>query len=391
MPQNSPPEPATHEPSSSRLTTYAVVVVILVLITFVAGLLPRLRQRAAVVVENQDLAVPTVLLVSPSRGTSPPAVRLPAELRALAEAPILARASGYVHKLHVDIGSVVTRGQLMAELETPELNQQLSSARALRDQAVAALQLAKVTADRWAEMRKAKVISPQEADEKNADAELKAAALNSASSEVRRLEELVGFARIVAPFDGVVTARRTDLGQLVSAGAAVELFRLAQTGTLRVFVHLPQYLTPAAVPGTVATVVLGDGTGKRLPARLLRASGAMDPASRTLLVELELPNQDRSVLPGGFAQVEFPDSGASIGWTVPANTLLFRPEGLVVAVVDSQNTVEMRRVILGRDFGATVEVSSGVDASTRLVLNPSDSLSSGAKIRQATGFSGAGK
>ncbi len=313
MPQNSPPEPATHEPSSSRLTDYAVVVVILVLITFVAGLLPRLRQRAAVVVENQDLAVPTVLLVSPSRGTSPPAVRLPAELRALAEAPILARASGYVHKLHVDIGSVVTRGQLMAELETPELNQQLSSARALRDQAVAALQLAKVTADRWAEMRKAKVISPQEADEKNADAELKAAALNSASSEVRRLEELVGFARIVAPFDGVVTARRTDLGQLVSAGAAVELFRLAQTGTLRVFVHLPQYLTPAAVPGTVATVVLGDGTGKRLPARLLRASGAMDPASRTLLVELELPNQDRSVLPGGFAQVEFPDSGASIG------------------------------------------------------------------------------
>jgi multidrug efflux pump subunit AcrA (membrane-fusion protein) len=171
----------------------------------------------------------------------------------------------------------------------------------------------------------------------------------------------------------------------------VELFRLAQTGTLRVFVHLPQYLTPGAVPGTVATVVLGDGTGKRLPARLVRASGAVDPASRTLLVELELPNQDRSVLPGGFAQVEFPDSGASIGWTVPANTLLFRPEGLVVAVVDSQNTVEMRRVILGRDFGATVEVSSGVDASTRLVLNPSDSLSSGAKIRQATGFSGAGK
>lgn len=380
-----------NEPSSSRLTTYAAVAVVLVVIAFAAGLIPRLRQRTAVVEENQDLAVPTMLLVSPSRGTPPPAVRLPAEIRALAEAPILARASGYVHKLHVDIGSVVTQGQLLAELETPELNQQLGSARALRDQAAAALQLARVTAERWAEMRKAKVISPQEADEKNADAELKSAALNSAASEVRRLEELVGFARIVAPFDGVVTARRTDLGQLVSAGAAVELFRLAQTGTLRVFVHLPQSLTPAAVPGTVATVVLGDGTGKRLPARLVRASGAVDPASRTLLVELELPNQDRSVLPGGFAQVEFPDSGASIGWTVPANTLLFRPEGLVVAVVDSQNTVEMRRVTLGRDFGATVEVSSGVDASTRLVLNPPDSLSSGTKIRQATGFSGAGK
>lgn len=384
----SPNQSEVHAPSRHRLTLYAAGTAGLLIAAFFLGWIPRLRQRAAVVAESRDLSVPTVLLVSPSRGasTSSAAIRLPAEIRALSEAPILARATGYLKTLHVDIGSAVTQGQLLAELETPELNQQLASARALKVQAEAALHLAQTTARRWGEMRQSKIVSAQEADEKAADAELKAAALNSASSEVRRLEELIGFGRITAPFDGLVTQRKTDLGQLVVAGSGIELFRVAQIRSLRVFVRLPQTLIAAARPDTRVTVVLPDGTGnavRRLEARLIRTAGAVDPASRTLLTELELPNPDRSVMPGAFAQVEFPDPGTTVGLTVPANTLLFRPEGLMVAAVDSNSVVEIRLITPGRDFGASLEVTSGIDATTRLILNPPDSLSTGMRVRLA--------
>jgi RND family efflux transporter MFP subunit len=236
-------------------------------------------------------------------------------------------------------------------------------------------------------MRQAKVVSAQEADEKAADAEFKLAALHSAEAEVSRLEDLVGFARITAPFDGVVTSRRTDIGQLVVAGSGIELFRVAQTRTLRVFVRLPQSLSSSARPGVVAHVLLSDdgGSPRRVEARLVRTSGAVDPASRTLLTELELPNADGAMLPGGFAQVEFPDASTNQALAIPANTLLFRPEGLTVAVVDAANTVEMRRIVPGRDLGALVEVLSGIAPDSRLVLNPPDSLATGMQVRLAAG------
>ena len=381
------PEPATREPSRGQLTTYALGALVVVVVAFAAGLLPRMRQRAAVFSETGELAVPTVILVSPVRSTSSAAIRLPAEIKALTEAPILARATGYVRAFHVDIGSKVTQGQLLAELETPELNQQLASARALKQQADAALNLARTTAARWQEMRQSKVVSAQEADEKAADAELKLAGLHSAAAEVSRLEELVGFARITAPFEGVVTSRRTDIGQLVVAGSGVELFRIAQTHTLRVFVRLPQTLSSSARPGVVAQVLLSDdgGSPRRVEAKLVRTSGAVDPASRTLLTELELPNPDGTMLPGGFAQIEFPDVSTNQALAIPANTILFRPEGLTVAVVDATETVEMRRIVPGRDMGALVEVLSGINPDSRLVLNPPDSLATGMKVRLAAG------
>ena len=386
MSQHLQPDPPTREPSRSQLTTYAVLALVVIVVAFAAGFLPRMRQRAKVQSETGELSIPTVLLVSPVRGTSGASIRLPAEIRALTEAPILARATGYVRAFHVDIGAKVVQGQLLAELETPELNQQLGSARAMKQQAEAGLTLAKTTASRWQEMRLSKIVSAQEADEKAADAELKSAALNSAAAEVRRLEELVGFARITAPFDGVVTSRKTDIGQLVVAGSGVELFRIAQTRTLRVYVRLPQSLSSSAQPGTMAQVILSDGGGapKRVEARLVRTSGAVDPASRTLLTELELPNADGALLPGGFAQVEFPDSSTNVGWAIPANTILFRPEGMTVAVVAGNGIVEMKRITPGRDQGATVEVLSGIEPNSRLVLNPPDSLATGMHVRVAT-------
>ncbi len=386
MSQPLQPDPPTREPSRSQLTTYAVLALMLIVVAFAAGFLPRMRQRNKVQSQTSELSIPTVLLVSPVQGTSGASIRLPAEIRAQTEAPILARATGYVRAFHVDIGAKVVQGQVLAELETPELNQQLGSARAMKQQAEAALTLAKTTASRWQEMRLAKIVSAQEADEKAADAELKAAALNSAAAEVRRLEELVGFARITAPFDGVVTSRKIDIGQLVVAGSGVELFRIAQTRTLRVYVRLPQSLASSARPDTIAQVILSDSGGapKRVEARLVRTSGAVDPASRTLLTELELLNTDGALLPGGFAQVEFPDSSTNLGWTIPANTILFRPEGLTVAIVDGNATVEMRRITPGRDLGATVEVLSGIEPNSRLILNPPDSLATGMHVRLAT-------
>ncbi len=383
MSNPSPPDPVGVEASRSRLTVYGVIVLAVVLIALAAGVFPRLRQHAAVAVTTGELAIPTVILVEPSRSAPPSVVRLPAEIKALTEAPILARATGYVRNLSVDIGSSVTNGQVLAELETPELNQQLGSARAMKQQAEAALNLAKTTAARWSEMRAAKIVSSQEADEKAADAELKVAALGSAASEVRRLEELVGFARLTAPFDGIITARRTDTGQLVVAGSGVELFRLAQTRVLRVFVRVPQSLAGSAQNGIVAQVLLNEQPGRTYPARLIRTAGAIDPASRTLLVELELPNPDGTLLPGTFAQIEFPTQGTPMGWTIPANTLLFRAEGLVVAVVDTNGVVELRRITTGRDLGATVEVTAGLDPTTRIVLNPPDALATGMHVRIA--------
>ena len=370
------------------MTAYGLFALAVVVIALVAGILPRLRQRTAVESTTRELALPTVILVGPSTSSPPAVIRLPAEIRASTEAPILARATGYVRHLGVDIGSSVTNGQVLAELETPELTQQLGSARAMKQQAEAALHLAKTTAARWSEMRLAKIVSPQEADEKAADAELKLAALGSTAAEVRRLEELLGFARITAPFDGTITARKTDIGQLVVAGSGVELFRLAQTRTLRVFVHLPQSLAGSAQAGTIANVLLNEQPGHGHPARLIRTAGAIDPTSRTLLVELELPNPDGLLMPGTFAQVEFPTQGAPAGWTIPANTLLFRAEGLTVAVVDTNGVVELRRITTGRDLGATVEITAGIDSSTRIVLNPPDSLATGMHVRIADAATG---
>jgi membrane fusion protein (multidrug efflux system) len=366
---------------AGRLWIYAVIAVVVLAIAALAGLLPRWHQRAALRAETHELSIPTVTVIHASPGKNVSGVPLPAEVKPLVEAPIYARANGYVKRWMVDLGAQVTNGQILAEIDTPELTQELARSKAELAQAEAALSLARTTGKRWAELLKTASVSEQEAAEKQADEALKAATVEASRANVRRLEESVSFSRVSAPFAGTITARTTDVGQLVSATSGKELFRLAQIQTLRVYVHVPQTLARSIQPGQTAEVLVPDLPGTTIPAKVVRTAGAIEPETRTLLVELELDNKDNKVLAGNFAQVRFKDLKVEAPLTVPSNALLFRAEGSEVGVVDAEGKVELRHVELGRDYGSSSEILSGITASDRIIFNPSDSLVDGATVR----------
>ncbi len=283
----------------------------------------------------------------------------------------------------MDIGAHVEAGQLIAEIDIPDLDQQLDQARAQLAESDAALALAKTTADRWADLLKTSSVSEQENAEKQADFKLKTATVEADRANVHRLEQLVSFARITAPFAGTITARNTDVGDLIVAGSSKELFRLAQTETLRVYVRVPQTASRGIDPGQSADVLIPEMPGRVFPAKVVTTSGAMSTDSRTLLTELQVDNSKNEILPGSYAQVRFLDTAPSATLTLPSNTLLFRAQGLQVGVVGTDGKVDLHSVQIGRDFGQKVEVLSGVDASDRVIVNPSDSLVSGATVRIA--------
>ncbi len=374
--------PAKAEPRV-HLFLWAVVLMILVGLAFVAGLLPRQRQRVALAIETKELAVPTVTVVSPTPAKAPATLALPAEIRPLTEAPIHARASGYLKRWLVDLGAKVEAGQLLAEIDTPELNQELAQSRAQLAQSQAALDLAKTTAARWAELLKTASVSEQEAAEKRADLALKSATVEAARANVRRLEELQSFDRVVAPFAGVITARRVDIGDLIKADNGTELFRLAETHKLRVFVRVPQGAAPRMLPGVTAELHIPELPGRDFTALVVRTAGMLSSDSRTLLTELEVDNSRGEILSGSYAQVSFPDDKPAASLTLPANTLLFHAEGTLVGVVRADNTVELRKVKLGRDFGPVIEISSGIEPNDRVIVNPFDSLVAGTTVRVA--------
>ncbi len=381
-PRRASPSTAEAAASSERKLKHAgIVAAVLVIGAALAGLIPRWHQRAVLMAETHELAVPTVAVVSPAPSKPAAGLTLPAEIKPLLEAPIYARASGYLKRWLVDIGARVKAGELLAEIDTPELNQELAAARAQLAQAEAALALAKTTAARWAELLKTASVSEQEAAEKQADLELKTANVQAAQANVGRLQELQAFQKVTAPFDGTITARNTDVGQLITSGGARELFRLAQTGTLRVYVRVPQTMTTAVAPGQSAELTIPEMPGRSFPAKIVRTSGAMTADSRTLLVELEVDNSRGEILAGSYAQVRLLEANAKPPLTVPANSLLFRAEGPQVGVVGENGVVDLRNVTLGRDFGQSVEVLEGVAATDRVILNPSDSLASGMTVR----------
>ncbi|MHB8519552.1 MAG: efflux RND transporter periplasmic adaptor subunit [Limisphaerales bacterium] len=350
-------------------------------LALLAGLLPRWKARALLRQESADLGAQYVTVVRPQPGGKESALVLPGEVRPFVEAPIYARTSGYLKQWYFDIGRAVTQGQLLAEIDTPEVNQQLAQARAELTRAAAALELARTTAARWEELLKTASVSEQEAAEKTAALATGSAAVEAARANVRRLEELQSFERVVAPFDGVITERKTDIGQLVNAGAGVELFRLAQTRTLRVFVRVPQTWSQFIVPGQTAELLLTERPDRAFPAKIVRTAGAIDPDSRTLLTELQVDNERGEVLAGAYAQVRFQLPADRATLVLPANTLLFRAEGLQAGVVGADGRVELRTITLGRDFGTSVEVLAGVTANDRVILNPSDSLAAGSVVR----------
>jgi len=366
-----------------RLSKAGMLAGLLVVIGALFGLMPRWHHRAALRAEMLELATPSVAIVSPAPGKGGTSLLLPAEVRPFLEAPIYARASGYLKRWLVDMGAQVKEGDLLAEIDTPELNQELAQARAQLGQADAALALAKTTAARWAELVKSSSVSEQEAAEKQADLELKTANVDAARANVHRLEDLQSFESVRAPFPGTITARNTDVGQLISAASGRELFRLAQTGTLRVYVRVPQTAARSIVPGQIAELTVREIPGRAFPAKVVRTSGAMSAESRTLLTELQVDNSRGELLAGTFAEVRFTEAVNDSVLTLPANTLLFRAEGPQVGVVASDGKVELRKVALGRDFGPTVEILSGVSSNDQVILNPADSLVGGVTVKVA--------
>jgi len=384
-PRPQPPVPARGSSASALRPAFWIGMIALVsLAAFALGLFPRLRRQAEVRETTRTLSVPAVSAVSPRLLAPGPALLLPVELRAETEAVISARATGFVRRWHADLGASVTNGQTLAELDTPDLDEDLARARSQQRESEATEALARTTAERWQEMHRVAAVSRQETDEKRADLQLKSAQLDSARSNVRRLEELAGFARITAPFDGIITQRRLDVGQLVNSTAGTELYRIANVRTLRAFVRVPETLSSQITVGSSAEIFFQDRPGAPLPATIVRTARALDPASRTLLTELLLPNPEARILPGGFAQIRFPGLHPEPRLTIPANTLLFRAEGPQVAQVHPDGHVTLKRLTLGRDHGALVEVPSGLSTNDVLVLNPSDALTDGAVVRVAT-------
>lgn len=380
---NSPSEELLPDQRKPRLSLYLVGVLVLLGVGVYAGMSPRISQRKAVEEETKELALRTFATVNPAPGKPPEQVTLSAELKPIIETPVYARASGYVRKWYVDLGAKVKEGELLAELETPEIDRELAEGRATLRQAEAALGLAESTAKRWEELAGTKSVSAQEVEEKRADAALKTAAMEAEKARVQRLEQLTSFSRITAPFDGTITAREVDVGQLVSAGSSHELFRLARTNKLRAYIRVPQTQARGVRIGQCAEVVVPEILGETFVAKIIRTAGAMDTASRTLLTELEIDNEKGEILAGSYARVRLAQTQADALLTLPANTLLFRAEGIQVGVVDAQNKVQMRTLKIGRDFGPSVEILGGVEQGDRVVLNPPDSLASGTEVRLA--------
>jgi membrane fusion protein (multidrug efflux system) len=353
------------------------------------GIVPHLLARRALAQQTAALAEPTVSVMRPQAAPAAQEVLLPGNVEAFQQTPIYARASGYLKRWYVDIGAHVKAGQLLAEIDAPEVDDQLRQARADQKQVDADRQLADVTAQRWKDLLVSNSVSRQEADAKAADAQAKQALLEAANSNVARLEKLQSYEKVYAPFDGTITARNVDVGALIEAGSAGgparELFDLAQTGTLRVYVDVPQdYSRQAAAPGAQAYLTLSQFPGRKFPGQIARNAGAINSVTRTLRLEVDVPNVDGALLPGSYAQVHLQLHAAQPGYSLPVNTLLFRPQGVQVATVDSNGAVALKTITIGRDFGTRVEVASGLAGDEAVILNPTDAIAEGTKVRIAT-------
>jgi RND family efflux transporter MFP subunit len=312
---------------------------------------------------------------------------IPGNTQAFTDAPIYARTNGYIKRWYFDIGSRVKQGQLLAEIETPEIDEQLRQARADLETAKANLGIAEITAERWQRLWATKSVSKQETDQFVSNAKAMKSTAESNAANVRRLEQLQSFERVEAPFDGIVTARSIDVGTLIDAGAnpqSRELFHMTAIHTLRVFVAVPEVYAGAGQPGTVASLTLDEFPGRSFRGHVVRTSNSIDPAARTLLVEVDVDNPKGALLPGAYVRVHLPVPGAAQAVTIPANTLLFRSEGLRVGVV-RDGRAELVPIKIGRDYGDAVEVLTGLNPGDAVITNPSDSLTSGTPVRIQTG------
>ena len=384
QPAAAPPLPA---PRISWWIPASAVAVVALVIFF--GIRSRVNAEANVTRVTHEAAVPIVNVVCPAADAPSQEIALPGNTAAFIDAPIYARTNGYLKRWYFDIGTPVKKGQLLAEIETPEIDQQLQQARADLETAQANYNIAKITASRWEFLVSTGSVSQQETDQAKSDLTAKKAAADSSASNVRRLEELQSFEKIYAPFDGILTARNTDVGQLIDAGASSprELFHLASIDKLRVYVAIPEVYSRAASNGSTATLALDEFPGEIFKGTLVRNANSFDAANRTLLTEVDVDNPKGRLRPGAYVFVHFklPESVRSV--TVPANTLLFRKEGLQVGVV-RDGKVQLVSVKMGRDYGNTVEIISGLAGDDSIVLSPPDSLISGTPVKIADKHAG---
>ncbi len=369
---------------SGRGWLYGILALIIVAAIVVAGILPRLKARAALKTETNDLAVPNVSVIHPKLGAPQQEIVLPGNMQAFTDSPIYARTDGYLKKWYVDIGGHAKAGQLLAEIETPEVDQQLDQARADLNTAQANYNLSQTTAIRYQDLAKSDSVSKQDVDNAQGDFAAKKAMVASAQSNVKRLEEIQSWEKIYAPFDGVVTARNTDVGHLINSGAggpAAELFHMAATQTLRVFINVPQSDSQAAKPGLMADLTLPEFPGKTFKGKLVRTADSIDPATRTLLVEVDVNNATGELLPGAYTEVHLKVPTGVPSLLLPVTTLIFRSQGLQVATVQGGNQAALTKIVLGRDLGTEVEVLSGLTADDSVIVSPPDSLIAGEKVR----------
>ena len=351
------------------------------------GIVPRLHASSAL---TQQVAVQHALSVAVIRPVSAPALQellLPGSVMPFADASIYARTSGYLEHWYTDIGTKVTTGQTLAVIQTPELDAQLAQARADEATAQANFSYARVTSQRWQQMLATQSVSQQDADTRANDMQARQAMLQSAQANVKRLTELVSYEKVTAPFDGVVTARNVDVGALVTAGGAPglaatpgELFHIEQTDMLRVFVDVPQNDAQYITPDTGAYLSVQQYPGRKFAAKVARSTGAIDPSSRTLRVEVDVDNHAGALLPGAYVQVHLALRNAAPALELPVSALLFRPDGVTVAVVSSSNRTVLRTVTIGRDFGTRMEVTTGLVATDRVIDNPGDSVTAGESV-----------
>jgi RND family efflux transporter MFP subunit len=362
-----------------------VAIVVVLLLAVGAGRTILGRMANARILED-NVAASSVQYVKTTvarSGEAGQTLALPGTLQGFQQAPIAARAAGYVRRWTKDIGSHVAKGEVLAVIESPEVDQQLSQAEAARQQAAASLALAKSTVERWEALRRKDVVSQQELDERRSGATQAAANLAAADANVQRLRQLQGFTRVMAPFDGVITRRNVEVGDLVdSSGKA--LFMLTQMDPLRIYVNVPQSYAQLVRAGQKVVVTQAELRGRTFTGEVARSAGAIDPATRTMQVEINLPNRDGALLPGAYVQVDLPLAGAKT-LVVPTNVLLFRGEGTRVALVDGASRVRLKAVTLGRNLGESIEVLGGIADGDRLVVNPSDSLAEGDSVAVAIG------
>ena len=353
----------------------------------VLGVASRVRARSALKDKTLASAAPVVRVVKPAEGDPGNELVLPGNVEAFTDAPIYARTSGYLKAWYADIGTTVAKGQRLAEIESPEVDQQLHQARADLRTAEANEELARVTADRLAKLVDTQAIARQEYDNAMSAYAARQAETASARANVGRLEQLVAFEQILAPFAGTITARNTDVGQLVDAGsgggAGRELFRIATKGKLRVFIDVPQDSSPSARVGVPVELTIAERPGKRYPGKIARTADAIDPTTRTLRVEVDLDNPGGEILPGAFGQVHLQLENPNPALLVPVSAMLFRAEGPRLATVVDGNKVRLLPIVIGRDFGTQLEITSGLPRDASVIDSPPDSLVDGEEVRVA--------